>query len=293
MPRVAAAEGCRVDPRRGSRPIVVGIDARSDTDAALLWAVNEAALRDRTLHVVAALAVPVGRARVGRGLATPAPSDDADAALERAEQLAAASLTGYRVTTELSSDSPIRSLGRAAAAAELVVVGSDQHAVRQSVAHAVAAHAGCPVVVVPPRLPATRRHLVVGSDGSAESDQALAFAFDEAVIRGASIEVVHGWRPMASEPRYRRWIERTEENFQEQLRDSVAPYRSKYPDVPVVERVLEGSPVDQLARRSAEADLVVVGSRGLGRIVGRLLGSVSQGLLDHAECPVAVVKKAW
>jgi nucleotide-binding universal stress UspA family protein len=130
-------------------------------------------------------------------------------------------------------------------------------------------------------------------DGSVESDYALAFAFDEAARRGASIEAVHSCRPMGSETSYRRWIERTEDTFQRRLRDTVAPYQTKYPDVSVVERVLQGSPADQLAERSAEADLVVVGSRGYGRVIGRLLGSVSQGLLDRAQCPVAVLKDVW
>lgn len=284
-----------MDLRKGNRPIVVGVDATSEGDAALLWAVGEAALRDLRLHVIAALDVPVGRSRVGLApvASTPTPSGDADVALKRAGQYATTRLAADRVATEFTSGSPVRTLCRAAATAELVVVSSHQGQLRQSVAQSVAAHASCPVVVVPARSAATHLRIVVGSDGSEESDHALAFAFDEAARRGASVEVVHSWRPMASESSYRRWIKRAEENYQRQLRDSVAPYRTKYPDVPVVERVLEGSPVDQLARRSDQADLVVVGSRGLGRIVGRLLGSVSQGLLDRAQCPVVVLKNEW
>ena len=282
-----------MDLMKGHRPIVVGVDGSAESDAALLWAVGEAALRDLPLQVIAALDVPIGRSRVGRAPVAQTASGDADVALKRAGQYATARLAADRVATEFASGSPVRTLCRAAATAELVVVSSHQPQLRQSVGHSVAAHASCPVIVVRARSAATHSRLVVGSDGSEESDHALAFAFDEAVRRGASVEVVHSWRPMASESSYRRWNKRAEENFQQQLRDSVAPYRTKYPDVPVVERVLEGSPVDQLARRSDQADLVVVGSRGLGRIVGRLLGSVSQGLLDRAQCPVAVLKNAW
>jgi len=220
-------------------------------------------------------------------------SPDADEALELSGQYAAARLTSARVTTEISTDPPVRALARAAGAAELVVVSAHQHHNGHSVAHAVASHVACPVIVVRPPEAPVRQRVVVGLDGSVESDYALAFAFDEASRREASVEAVHSWRPMGSEASYRRWIARTEQTFQQQLRDSVAPYRTKYPNVPVVERVLQGGPADQLAERSARADLVVVGSRGYGRVIGRLLGSVSQDLLDRAQCPVAVLKNAW
>ena len=276
---------------RGSRPVVVGVDATPHSDVALRWAVSEAALRDRPLHVVAA--APVERPRLGRVPAAPDRSPVPDEALVRPGQYAAGRLTADRVTTEISTDPPVRALARAADAAELVVVSAHQRHNRRSVAHAVAAHAVCPVIVVGTPDGPERQHIVVGLDGSAESDYALAFAFDEAARRGASIEAVHSWRPMGSEASYGRWIERTEETFRQQVRDSVAPLRTKYPNVTVVEHVLQGSPADQLAERSADADLVVVGSRGYGRVIGRLLGSVSQGLLDRAQCPVAVLKNAW
>ncbi|MGH3453771.1 MAG: universal stress protein [Nocardioidaceae bacterium] len=277
---------------RGSQPIVVGVDATRECDAALRWAVNEAALRNRPLHVVASSA-PAGRPRLVRAPAVSDQSPDADEALELSGQYAAARLTSARVTTEISTDPPVRALARAAGAAELVVVSAHQHHNGHSVAHAVASHVACPVIVVRPPEAPVRQRVVVGLDGSVESDYALAFAFDEASRREASVEAVHSWRPMGSEASYRRWIARTEQTFQQQLRDSVAPYRTKYPNVPVVERVLQGGPADQLAERSARADLVVVGSRGYGRVIGRLLGSVSQDLLDRAQCPVAVLKNAW
>src|SRR5262245_61668683 len=170
----------------GSRPVVVGVDGTPDSDAALRWAVNEAALRDRPLHVVATTA-PVAR----RAPAAPEESPVPDEALVRPGQYAAARLTADRVTTEISTDPPVRALARAADAAELVVVSAHQRHNRRSVAHAVAAHATCPVIVVGPPDGPVRQHIVVGLDGSVESDYALAFAFDEAARRGASIEAVH------------------------------------------------------------------------------------------------------
>jgi nucleotide-binding universal stress UspA family protein len=58
----------------------------------------------------------------------------------------------------------------------------------------------------------------------------------------------------------------------------------------VVEDARSADPVDALTNASARADLVVVGSRGMGLIGSALLGSVSRGVLHHAHCPVAVVR---
>ena len=76
----------------------------------------------------------------------------------------------------------------------------------------------------------------------------------------------------------------------ELLADAVAPWALKYPAVEVEVTVVEGSVAWALVQASNGAALVVVGSRGHGGFTGLLLGSVSQALLRHAECPVAVVR---
>ena len=53
----------------------------------------------------------------------------------------------------------------------------------------------------------------------------------------------------------------------------------------------EGNPAKVLIERSKEADLLVVGSRGHGGFAGMLLGSVSQHLVAHADCPLVVVRR--
>jgi nucleotide-binding universal stress UspA family protein len=64
----------------------------------------------------------------------------------------------------------------------------------------------------------------------------------------------------------------------------------KYPGVEVEITVVEASAAWALVQASKGAALVVVGSRGHGGFAGLLLGSVSQALLRHADCPVAVVR---
>ena len=70
----------------------------------------------------------------------------------------------------------------------------------------------------------------------------------------------------------------------------VADLDIREPAVDVRTSVEEGNPAQVLIERSKEADLIVLGSRGHGGFKGMLLGSVSQHLVAHAECPVVVVR---
>ena len=74
-----------------------------------------------------------------------------------------------------------------------------------------------------------------------------------------------------------------------ELSEQRAGWREKYPDVPITESVAQSHPVEALVRASPTADLVVVGCRGRRGFRGMLLGSVSQGIIRHAHCPIAVV----
>jgi nucleotide-binding universal stress UspA family protein len=76
----------------------------------------------------------------------------------------------------------------------------------------------------------------------------------------------------------------------EVLAERLAGWCEKYPDVPVRRLVVRDRPARALVGESGRAQLVVVGSRGRGGLRGMVLGSVSQALLHHAHCPVAVVR---
>lgn len=163
-----------------------------------------------------------------------------------------------------------------------------------SVSNAVATHATCPVVVVRASRQPALHHMVVGVDGSDSGERALAFAFEEAALRGLSLRVSHVWRPnrQADPDIWTSEREATErEHRRSWLRQYAARYTEKYPDVPVTVLVSDGRPAAVLAQQSRAADLVVVGSRGHGGLARLLLGSVGQGVLHHAHCNVAIIRE--
>jgi nucleotide-binding universal stress UspA family protein len=140
--------------------------------------------------------------------------------------------------------------------------------------------------------------IVVGVDGSDSSRKALAWAYDEAGHHGASLVVVTTWHPPAL-PMTPPYGSIPPEDYGDQPRREALELLERFtselvpkdPAVDVRTSVEEGkNPAKVLIERSKEADLVVVGSRGHGGFVGMLLGSVSQHLVAHAECPVVVVR---
>jgi len=74
------------------------------------------------------------------------------------------------------------------------------------------------------------------------------------------------------------------------VEDAAEQVRAGHPALEVWAHALEGSPADLLVERSAQAALLVVGTRGRGGFTGLLLGSVSQQCVTHARCPVVVVR---
>lgn len=137
----------------------------------------------------------------------------------------------------------------------------------------------------------TGQRIVVGVDGSGSSRSALAWAVDEARRRDATVEVVHAWSvpspnpylPAALDPEtFRSGGAAVLQDVIEQGGDGVE----------LAPRLVEGSAVTALLAASEDADLVVVGSHGHGPLARLLLGSVTQRVLQHARCPVVVVRAA-
>ena len=165
-----------------------------------------------------------------------------------------------------------------------------------SVSVEVTAHASCPVIVVrgpePDRTVPRPEPVVVGVDGSPTSEAATAFAFEAASLRGVPLVAVHVWRDVLVDATMAPLLDWDviDSDEREVLAERLAGWSEKYPDVPVRRLVARDRPARTLVEESGRAQLVVVGSRGRGGFHGLLLGSVSQALLHHAHCPVAVVR---
>jgi len=131
--------------------------------------------------------------------------------------------------------------------------------------------------------------IVVGIDGSDDSDAALRWALAEAEARDGEVTAVFAWQmPFISNPAAfdRAELEQDGKDFLASRVRSVAPA----PAVPLTPLVAEGDPAEALVVASQDADLLVIGARGRSRFLGASLGGVSMRCAAGARCPVTLVK---
>ena len=295
------------------RPIVVGVDGSAPADAALRWAIREALRRGGSLALVhclpiAQMALPMG------GVSSPAAFEEIRAGgqgiLEDAVRQVAALAPDIATSSHLMTGAPVDSLRGWWEHADMIVIGAQgRHQLTEaflgSVAFRLAGTVRCPVIVVRADYgdPSEQQPIVVGVDGSPGSEAALEFAFDIASQRHQRLLALRVWDDTYLAGGLRTYpleldLDRIDSDQADALREQVAAWAAKYPDVVVVETVRRGHPAAELVRFAAtpptEADpgtgLLVVGSRGRGGFAGLLLGSVSHAVLTHATCPVAVVR---
>ncbi|MEZ5102706.1 MAG: universal stress protein [Thermoleophilia bacterium] len=147
--------------------------------------------------------------------------------------------------------------------------------------------------------------IVVGIDGSDASRAALRFALEEARLRGASVRAVCAWEVPLDQAmpgpvigglplEYGIPIEDLRDLARREaatvLDQALAAVRDEAAGVEVVSEPVEGRAAHVLVEAAADAELLVVGSRGHGGFAGLLLGSVGQACAHHARCPVAVIR---
>jgi len=167
-----------------------------------------------------------------------------------------------------------------------------------SIALGATTRASCPVLVVGAAMGGgalSGGRVVVGVDGAGDSEAALEEAFAEAHLRGAQLEVIHTWRRFASSGsgaggRLGQDPLGLQADDTDALRAAVAPFRTRFPRLAVTEQLVEGTAARVLVESAAQAELLVVGTRGRGPITGLLLGSVGQHVVAHARCPVMVAR---
>ncbi|MFE5941699.1 universal stress protein [Streptomyces sp. NPDC056480] len=286
-----------------SREIVAGVDGSPESLAAADWAAREALHRDLPLRLAHAwrwepIDLPLVQDRASQERA-------ADAVLREAEATIGRRHPKLTLSAEVLTDTPVAALLGTEERAEMLVIGSRGHGavagfLLGSYGQQIIAGATRPVVAVrsrdgDPAEPPTG-HVLVGQLGSPEdSAAALGFAFATAAARGAAVRAVRAWSLpalYAYSPASMRLADEAgglvpyEEKA---LREALAPWRERYPDVSVTEHVELGSAGQVLLSASGAAQLLVVGRRAKRGAVGPRIGSVAHAALHLAPCPVAVV----
>jgi nucleotide-binding universal stress UspA family protein len=287
-------------------PVVVGIAADGSSAGAVEWAAAEAAAQGCPLHLVHALraplvldpmcAVPVAGVGTDRAAAT--------AVLRRAFERIHLLVPGLDVTTQVVQGPAPIALRRESRDARLLVLGARPprrpgrlpRPGRGAVRTRLTASAPCPVAVVhrSPDLGPVARHagVLVGIDGTDRCDAALGFAFAAAQRRDLPVVAVHAWtadRPADLEAvTASPWA--TETTARAVVGAALDRWSARFPTVPVSAALVHRDPAGALIAGSADAALVVVGTRGLGRVRAALLGSVSRAVVDGVAGPVVVVR---
>ncbi|MEN3538139.1 universal stress protein [Microbispora sp. ZYX-F-249] len=278
-------------------PVVVGTDGSAGATAAVEWAADHAGLRGVPLRVVHAVdRLPYDGPRYPIPDCYDKLTPSGRQILDHAARVARNRRPGLVVTTQVTEGRPGRVLREQASGAAEVVIGSHGAGgfpgmLLGSVGNQVAGHVAVPVVVVRPTPTEAAAGIVAGFDCTETSGAALAYAFEEARLRGQRVRIVCAWEPpVPYGPVVATDLDGMRRAAEEYARGELRPWQGAYADVRTELDMVRGHPVSALAEASARAVLLVVGSHGRNAFTAAVLGSVSRALLAHARCPVAVVR---
>jgi len=135
--------------------------------------------------------------------------------------------------------------------------------------------------------------IVVGVDGSASARLAVTWAADEAAARHVPLRIVHANPWPSVRPQARLPVEYQQPRLEfarELVQRSVAAAGAGHPALTVTSQLATATPIELMLDESRRAQLVVLGSRGLGGVSGMLLGSVAVAVASHGQCPLVVVR---
>ncbi|WP_406386393.1 universal stress protein [Streptomyces sp. NBC_01618] len=287
-------------------PLVSGVDGSESSLRAVDWAADEAALHGLSLRLVyasrweqyegAALALALGRPSE-RALADRIAEVTAERVRRRHPEV--------DVSADVTPEDAVIALLHEGRNAEALITGERGRGgltglLLGSVSLAVAARAPCPVIVVRgdrAGIEGGHGRILLGVGEPEGGSAAVRFAFREAGARGCELDAVRAWRcpshDRADHPRtvdepHLYWKERAATLIDEAVAETVR----EHPTVRLHSAAVEGTAAKVLVRRSAAADLIVVGAHRRRGYLGLQLGRVAHALLHHADCPVAVVPLA-
>ena len=264
------------------RPVTVAVDGSDFARDAADWAAGEAVRRGKPLRVLT----------VGES-----PSDeDAFDLLDDTETRLIKAHPGLMVERDALVGDPARELEAVSRESALLVVGSRGRGgfaglLLGSVSFHLAAHAHCPLTVVPQSHAAAAHQgpTVAGVDEH-DCTQVLRYALDHAECAGGELRVVHAWAPYPlHDSTYISDTDITARHAQERIAAWLKAAHAEQYRVRAEIAVLRGDPAKLLVEQSRDADLIVVGAhRGRLPRTGRV-GAVVHDVLVAARCPVAVV----
>ncbi len=134
--------------------------------------------------------------------------------------------------------------------------------------------------------------VLAGVDGSPQSTAAAHWAAEEALRRGASLRLVHAWPWLTDGVSSFAEPDDLPDAAQRTLAEAAEAVRARHPELTVQTDAVLDAPIDGLVAAAADADLLVLGSRGRGGFTGLLLGSVSMSVAGRSGAPVVVVREA-
>jgi len=283
------------------QPVIhVGVDGSWRDTGALEWALQESLIRKAPLRAVHVIDEKLRHAPYWE----PKVVDDAALDLIHEVQQKMTNRDPVRDhTTDIVVGPPASRLAELAGNGEMLVVGrrgmsSVKRLLVGSTSEALANLATVPVIVVPDGWkPADHAGpIVVGVDDSGDSEAAIEFAATAAAERHAKLRMVnvwdlpsiYSWDAMNVAGVSDEWSRTAEEHF-----EAIAQqWRQKLPDLTIEVEVRRGHSVDGViaAAEAIDAQLLVVGGRHHHKVAAVLLGSVARGVLQHATCPVAIVR---
>ncbi|MGN9796103.1 universal stress protein [Streptomyces sp. OZ13] len=282
------------------RPVIAGVDGTSDSLIAAGWAAGEARRHGAPLVLLHGHVPQPGFYRVLAG--------DIDHERRAARQLLDDALAWVREhfdDVEVSGDLVVQPeaelLVERGRDARTIVLGSRRPGpvtgfFLGSVGLRVLSRAVCPVVMIRGGTAGRRPRggeIVAGVPREEEADAVLDFAFRAAAARGVPLRAARAWNLPAMftyEPELVRRADEHggwEEVHRHDLADLLAPWRERYPQVPVVEHVQAGPTAEMLVSLAAAAQLLVVGRRAEPR--SRYVGHVAHAALHFADAPIALV----
>lgn len=300
-----------------TKPIIVGVSEPGASEGALRFAVDEAKRQRCALTIVHALSesptTRSGEMRVDfSGHVVGGHTESSPDEIDRSS-----SAEAYRLVTDIARRARAMSLGLVAVDTD-VPVGRSVHAIVEAAENArlvvlqhrdlpmierifvrsasvgVSARAHCPVVTVPHDWKPNLHHnwITAGIDDLESSADVLRIAFESALRRRATLQVVHAWNCLSAEgaavlsrAQSQEWQARSEQA----LANLLQPWQRQFPKVKVVQKVSQERPVQSMLEYARESDLLILGRLRVRLPLPLPLGSIARTMINEAQCPVEIV----